>query len=163
MLHWTPADTTLQAGRECRDWLDVRPRQHGNHVPLRVGIEYEDCTGDSVFQEHTIHLAVARNEATRRKGETIGVIISGQDAEEWRQREIASLRRRLAACRDNLLLIRERRDQFVMAVDIPLDLVKRERALEQQVVDLKVQLARLESWTPSLLEGEGLEDRPQDQ
>jgi hypothetical protein len=135
--------TTLRAGSERRDWLDIRPRQYGNHVPLRISMEYKDHVGKLHSQEHSIHLAVARSEAARRKGETISVIISGQDAEEWRQREMASLSRRLAECRDNLLLIQERKDQYVMAEDIPLDLVKRERKLEQQITDLEIRWARL--------------------
>jgi outer membrane protein assembly factor BamB len=155
--------TTLRAGRERRDRLDVRPRQYGNHVPLRISLEYEDHVGKLHFQKHTIHLAVARSEAMRRKGETISVIISGQDAEEWRQREMASLSRRLAECRANLLLIQERKDQFVMEADIPLDLIKRERKLEQQIVDLEIRWARLKSWAPSTLEAVGPEETPRDQ
>jgi outer membrane protein assembly factor BamB len=154
--------TTLRAGRERRDWLDVRPRQYGNHVPLRISVEYKDHVGKPHFQEHTIHLTVARREAMRRKGETVSVIISGQDAEEWRQREMASLSRRLAECRDNLLLVRERQDQFVMEVDIPLDLVKQERKLEQQITDLEIRWARLKSWAPSTLDPVGSEEKTGD-
>ena len=71
---------TLRAGRERTDWLDVRPRAHGDSVPLRVRVEYEDQTGEPRFCEHTVYIAVARSEDTRREGQTINVFVSGSGA-----------------------------------------------------------------------------------
>jgi DNA repair exonuclease SbcCD ATPase subunit len=55
-------------------------------------------------------------------------------------REVASLHARLEKVRENLLLIRERKAEYVMETDIPLDLIRRERQLEQQIADLEAQL-----------------------
>ena len=65
---------TLRAGRERTDWLDVRPHAHGTSVPLRVRVEYEDQTGEPRFCEHTVYIAVARSEDTRREGQTINIV-----------------------------------------------------------------------------------------
>jgi hypothetical protein len=40
------------------------------------------------------------------------------------EQELASLRRRLAEARENLRLIEERKAEFVMSTDVPLQLVK---------------------------------------
>ena len=66
---------TLQAGRERTDWLDVRPRAHGDSVPLRVRVGYEDHAGELHSCEQTIYIAVARSEA-RRQGGMINVFVS---------------------------------------------------------------------------------------
>lgn len=67
-----------------------------------------------------------------------------QPAGKRGQRELASLRRRLEEARENLALIRERKSQYVMETDVPLDLIKRERRLEQQIADLEARVAQLE-------------------
>ena len=41
--------------------------------------------------------------------------------------DVASLRRQLAEAEENLRLVEERKSQFVMDVEIPLQLVKQER------------------------------------
>jgi outer membrane protein assembly factor BamB len=135
---------TLRAGRERTDWLDVRPREYGDSVPLRVSVEYEVHAGELRSCERTIYIAVARSEATRREGKAIPVLVSGGGAGEWRERELASLRRQLEEARENLLLIRERESQYVMETNIPLDLIKRERRLQWQITDLEARLAQLE-------------------
>ena len=63
------------------------------------------------------------------------------------ERETTSLYTQLAAARENLLLVRERKSQYVMETDVPLDLVKRERQLEQQIAGMEGQLAALEDAT----------------
>ncbi len=56
--------------------------------------------------------------------------------------KIAVLRARLEEARENLLLIRERKSQFVMEADIPLDLIKQERRYEQEITAALETLAR---------------------
>ncbi|MBN1812112.1 MAG: hypothetical protein JXA14_09780 [Anaerolineae bacterium] len=60
-------------------------------------------------------------------------------------KKLESLRRQLAAAHENLLLIQERKSEHVMRTDIPLDLIKEERWLEQQVPELEQQIADLEA------------------
>lgn len=55
--------------------------------------------------------------------------------------DVTSLRQRLAEAEENLRLVEERKAEYVMSTDIPLDLVKRERALEQDIASLKARLA----------------------
>ena len=57
--------------------------------------------------------------------------------------EVASLRRQLAEAEKNLRLIKERKSEYVMAVDVPLQLVKQERALEEEIAALKAQLGEV--------------------
>jgi outer membrane protein assembly factor BamB len=64
---------TLPAGEERVDWLDVRPREHGDSVPLRVRAEYQNRDGEAGSCEHTIHIPVARSETTRREQKRIPV------------------------------------------------------------------------------------------
>jgi hypothetical protein len=57
--------------------------------------------------------------------------------------QIETLRHQLSEATENLHLIEERKAQYVMDVDIPLQLVKQERAHRQEIADLKKQLAEL--------------------
>jgi len=68
---------TLLAGQSQAEWLDVRPRQHGDSVPLRLRVEYQDPAGEMRDCEQTIYIAVARSEAVRREGETVNVFVGG--------------------------------------------------------------------------------------
>jgi len=56
---------------------------------------------------------------------------------------VQSLREQLAQAQENLRLIRERKSEFVIETDVPLQLVKEERRLVTQVADLRERLARL--------------------
>ena len=165
---------TLPAGREQSEWLDVCPRQHGDSVPLRVRVEYQDQAGEMRDCEQTIHIAVARSEAMPREGQTVNVFVSGggaaavgegavaagaggvavggdvQGAGGKKQEagskgreddDVASLRRQLEEALENLRLIEERKGQYVMAVDVPLQLVKEERRLREHIAELERQLA----------------------
>jgi tetratricopeptide (TPR) repeat protein len=60
------------------------------------------------------------------------------------ERKHASLRRQLAETAENLRLIRERKSQYVMETDVPLQLIKMEIRLEGKIADLKKRLAQLE-------------------
>jgi outer membrane protein assembly factor BamB len=71
---------TLRAGRKRTEWLDVRPLEHGDSVPLRVSVEYQDHAGEPRSCKHTVHIPVARTEATRREAQRINVFVFGSGA-----------------------------------------------------------------------------------
>ena len=54
--------------------------------------------------------------------------------------EAESLRRQLAAARENLRLIEERKSEYVMSTEVPLQLVKEERRLRERIAALERQL-----------------------
>jgi len=58
--------------------------------------------------------------------------------------DLASLRRQLAEARENLRLIQERKSEFVMGTDIPLQLVKEERQLLERIEELEQRVERSE-------------------
>ena len=57
--------TTLQAGSERIDWLDVHPRAYGDSVPLRVSLECVDHADEVRSYQQTIYIPVARIPADR--------------------------------------------------------------------------------------------------
>ncbi len=177
--------STLAAGHQRPQWLNVYPLECGDSVPLRLGIEYEDWSGDLRTCEQTIHIPVARDKRdpsavyitvegdfiggdkrtgvdqrgqvihgpqTNVAGDVHGPLLSGQfqgavsvgdskEATERREREVTFLRRQLTEARENLRLIRERKAEYVMETDIPLNLIKQERRLEQCIADLEDKLS----------------------
>jgi len=68
--------------------------------------------------------------------------------------DLASLRRQLAEARENLRLIQERKSEFVMGTDIPLQLVKEERQLLERIEELEQRVERLERDRDGLLPGQ---------
>jgi len=54
--------------------------------------------------------------------------------------EVESLHRQLAEAKENLRLIEERKAQYVMNVDIPLQLLKEEQAQRKKVTDLQAKV-----------------------
>ena len=56
---------------------------------------------------------------------------------------IRSLREQLAAAEENLRLVQERRAEYVLETDVPLQLVREERRLEAQIADLRARLDRI--------------------
>jgi len=73
-----------------------------------------------------------------------GSVSGSQPAGKQGERERASLQSQLENARENRRLIRERKSQYVMETAIPLDLIKQERRLEEQIADLEGRLAELE-------------------
>jgi len=57
--------------------------------------------------------------------------------------QVGSLKRQLAEAEENLRLVRERKSEFVQQTDIPLQLIKNERRLEQQIGRLQALLAQV--------------------
>jgi len=80
---------TLRAGREHTDWLDVRPRAHGDSVPLRVRLEYLDASGNARTSQQTVYLTVARTLADRDSGQIIAVSGVALETESLRRRLMA--------------------------------------------------------------------------
>jgi nucleotide-binding universal stress UspA family protein len=58
--------------------------------------------------------------------------------------DLTSLRRQLAEARENLHLIQERKDQYVLGVDVPLQLVKEERRWLDRIAELEQRLSAYE-------------------
>ena len=65
--------------------------------------------------------------------------------------DLSSLRRQLGEARENLRLIRERKAEFVLSTDVPLQLVKEERRWLDRIAELEQRLADQSS---------ALEDQP---
>jgi len=65
-----------------------------------------------------------------------------QSAGKQDERERASLQSQLEHARENLRLIHERKSEYVMGTAIPLDLIKQERRLEEQIAGLEARLAQ---------------------
>jgi hypothetical protein len=61
----------------------------------------------------------------------------GPDDEGLRGRKEALLRVELKEAREHLLLIRERKTKYVMETDIPLQLIREERHLQQRIAKLE--------------------------
>jgi len=57
--------------------------------------------------------------------------------------QVTSLRLQLAQARENLRLIEERESEYVLPTDVPLQLVKDKRRLEEHITELKVQLGEI--------------------
>jgi hypothetical protein len=58
--------------------------------------------------------------------------------------DLDALRRQLRQEQENLRLIQERKAEYVLATDIPLDLVKRERQLMENVAKLEQKINSIE-------------------
>lgn len=69
--------------------------------------------------------------------------------------ELASLRRRLAEACENLSIIEEKKSLYVMEVDIPPQLIKRERRLKRKIAELEQRIAGLEAAAATAAEAAG--------
>lgn len=70
-----------------------------------------------------------------------GLRVQGKEARMSDERE--SLRRQLAEAEENLLLIEERKAEYVLGVEVPLTLVKEERRLKARIAELRAELGKL--------------------
>jgi outer membrane protein assembly factor BamB len=68
---------TLHAGRTREEWLDVRPLEYGDSVPLRVSVEYADRDGQSQVYQETLYMPVARTGDARQEGQVYNINVSG--------------------------------------------------------------------------------------
>ncbi|NJL34009.1 MAG: hypothetical protein HC893_09285, partial [Chloroflexaceae bacterium] len=55
--------------------------------------------------------------------------------------ELSALQRQLKNFEENLALIQERKSEFVMSTDIPLQMVKAESDLEKKIAQVKAKIA----------------------
>jgi hypothetical protein len=81
-----------------------------------------------------IELVKARLELEKMRGEEHRRVVP----------DSVSLRRQLAKARDNLQLIHERKSQYVLETDIPLQLVKEEQRLLERIEELEQRVEQLE-------------------
>jgi hypothetical protein len=71
-------------------------------------------------------------------------------ADRPREGDTASLRRQLEEAEKNLRLIEERKSQYVLEVDVPLQLIKEERSLRERIGELERELNGLDIGRPPL-------------
>jgi hypothetical protein len=156
--------TTLPVGRSQIDQLDVKPRAVGR-VPLRLKVEYADRTGAIQSFKHTLYVDVAPFAATAARSGGIDInaqnltiygdvtgrdktSMTGKEAAGPREQpsaslsseEAASLQRQLREARENLRLIEDRKAEYVLEVDVPLQLIKEERRLRDKIAELEAKL-----------------------
>jgi len=98
---------------------------------------------DGLNQLAQAHVGTSFNALCQPAAAPGGGVSSPRRDEKQEERELASLRRQLQEARENLSLIRERKSQFVMDTGVPLDLIKRERRLEEQIAGLEARLAQM--------------------
>lgn len=67
---------------------------------------------------------------------------------EQMRAKVKSLHRQLAEAKENLRLIEDRKAQYVMDVNIPLQLLKQERAQHKKITDLQARIMSLQSGHP---------------
>jgi hypothetical protein len=84
---------------------------------------------------------------------TQDVEASAGEEERSKEAELDSLRRQLAEEKKNLLLIQERKAEYVMGTAIPLDLVKQERRIQKRIEELEQRIGELEQ--PPFADGRG--------
>ena len=111
----------------------------GRKVPERTGDKQHPIIKISNLEDNFALAWYAGGEKSVRplpKWETnIPSITPGLDIEQ-----VASLRRRLANHRKNLLLVEERMTEFVEFTDIPLGLLKNKRLIEEKITELEQKL-----------------------
>jgi len=99
----------------------------GDYVERRSAVIVGD--GNVVGDGSSSHV-VKRGPAVSEGG------AEGREAED----DVASLRRQLAEARENLRLVVEREAAYVLETDVPLQLVKEKRRLQQRIADLEARL-----------------------
>jgi outer membrane protein assembly factor BamB len=90
----------------------------------------------------------ATDESVRRRTGASGPAQKAIDGQK--ERELDSTRRQLGDARDNLTLIEERKAQYVLEVDVPLQLIKEERRLREHIARLERELGESEAPRPDL-------------
>jgi hypothetical protein len=79
-----------------------------------------------------------------------GPALVQRSSEGHHEREIDSLNTQLKTAKEHLLLIKERKAEYVIETSIPLELIKEERRYERQIAELEGQLSTLESEQPTV-------------
>ena len=122
--------------RNTKDSLSSIKIRISQYVPMDIPISWEidrnkliekikELTDEE--QQLKVKLKATKKDLDRLK--------EGRDIEQ-----VASLRRRLANHRKNLLLVEERMTEFVEFTDIPLGLLKNKRLIEEKITELEQKL-----------------------
>ena len=93
-------------------------------------------------------LATIQKERPAQYGHYRSALATGEDNESMpaaRSEDLDSLRRQIAEARLNLKLIEERKAQYVLEIDVPLQLLKEERRLRSQIAEWERRLEDLSS------------------
>lgn len=148
-------DLTLRAGLEvsfndlCRVEEVGDTTTEGEEAGVATGpkyqihVEHADqvTIGDearAIHQEIHVSEGSTISHVAQAAGDDAAVAADGRQVDE--SEVILSLRRQLTEARGNLLLIEERKAEYVLGVEIPLQLVREERRLRDRIVELERQL-----------------------
>ncbi len=129
-----PIDEVAALGRRLAihqrnlDTLEEQKARYGIAVPLHIVNEIAE-------QEASIAQIKAR--LARLEGNASTSPQAGGNGDAG---AAGSLRRELAEAEANLALIRERKSQYVLEVDIPLQLIKEEHSLLARIAELRARL-----------------------
>jgi hypothetical protein len=119
---------------------------------FQLGVEYADLgPGGRADRARELVIYFDRRRRLHRlveEGQKLRPDAPWEDPSKRPQSEIDSLRGLLAEERKNLLLIEEKMAKYVLETDIPLTLIKEERAKREKISELEARLADLEA-TPS--------------
>jgi tetratricopeptide (TPR) repeat protein len=143
--------------------LDVADEQPEGAIFL-IPLKLEECqVPERLRRWHYVKLFTEKGysrlmRALRKRAREVGATVerqpaapaetkvSGEEELEGSNKfelELASLRRQLAEAEENLRLIQERKSQYVLEVDIPLQLVKEEQRLSKHIGELKQRVGEL--------------------
>jgi hypothetical protein len=159
LVFWLPEHTLRLVARGAPDFWAWRSGIY-EFIPFSAAIKEKDfrfqvdtgggavivgdvatAGGDFVGRDRVADVGQIGREANGSLAHRSGEVSGPSYPRERPEREMTSLRTQLEAARDNLSLIRERKSQYVMWADVPLQLVKAERELKQRIADLEAQLA----------------------
>jgi len=109
----------------------------GQTVGTQINVD-----GDYVDRRATVIVGDGNVVGHRSSSRVIktGSSVSDGGAESRAAGDVASLRRQLAEARANLRLIEERTAEYVLSTDVPLQLVKEKRRLQQRIADPEARL-----------------------
>ena len=116
----------------------VTPAQIGKQINVAGNYIDQSTRGDTyhikIDKVETLNLGGGAKQATRAQPASN----EADDAER------ASLQRQLKSARENLRLIEERKAEYVLGVDVPLQLIKEEQRLKDRVAELERKLKAVE-------------------
>jgi hypothetical protein len=114
---------------------------------FQLGVEYADLGREGRAdraRELIIYLDKHRRlHALVEEGKKLRPDIPWEDAPGQRQEDVDLLRSLLNEERRNLLLIEDKMAKYVLEIDIPLTLIKEERAKREKIAELEARLAEL--------------------
>lgn len=112
-------------------YFHLVPQREGELSVFVTVYQDDDVLGSARVHTHAVD--------RRQPAGQVLVTVTSQ-ALEPSPAQLASLQRQLDAARENLNLIIERKAEYVLGVDVPLQLIKEERYLLNRIVELELQL-----------------------